>query len=259
MKISLLSPPPHISTTNFYEYNIDIQNSNNIFQPSCQIPQKSLPTIPIENRDKNGNVLCVVDNGGSLSFPSITTLSGIKIEWGGKNNTIILYGQHQFLNCLLQTGGDSTFVIRESQFPIWGLRFFAKWAPHNTFYIGKNFRCYGVDFRAAEAGIHHYIGDNCLFSYDVTLRSTDAHSIFDGNKKLINRASDFYIGNNVWICHHVEVLKNACILDGTIIGACSLVVKKQNEKNILIAGNPTKLIRKDIYWDFKNPSYFDAL
>ena len=216
-----------------------------------------VPLIPKERRDANGNVLCVVNDNGTLTYPAITDISGMKIEWGGSNNTIVLFGRHQFINCLIQTGGESTFVIRESPNPIWSLRFFAKWAPRNSFYIGKNFRCYGVAFRAAEADIQHYIGDGCLFSYDISLRSSDAHSIFDKNKKLINRASHFYIGNRVWLGHHVEVLKNACILDGTIVGACSLVVKPQTESNVILAGVPTKILRRDITWNFKSPWHFD--
>lgn len=243
-----------------YDINSDTKkNKITLTQPSSQIPDGIVPHIPIERRDEKGNVICIVYEDGTVAFPSKNSIYGMKIEWGGVNNTIVLYGKHQFLNCLLQTGGDSTFVIRESPNPICGLRFFAKWSPRNTFYIGKNFRCFGVDFRAAEADIQHYVGDNCLFSYDVTLRSTDAHSIFDKDMNLINRASNFYIGNHVWIGHHVEILKNACILDGTIIGACSLVVKKQKETNVILVGVPAKVLKRDVTWDFKSPWHFDKM
>ena len=44
------------------------------------------------------------------------------------------------------------------------------------------------------------------------------------------------------------VLKGAVIPNGSVIGAMSMVNKKFDEENILIAGAPAEKIRSDIEW-----------
>ena len=46
----------------------------------------------------------------------------------------------------------------------------------------------------------------------------------------------------------VMIFKGAVIPDGSVVGAGSLVNKKFEEENILIAGSPAKKIRSDIEW-----------
>ena len=43
-------------------------------------------------------------------------------------------------------------------------------------------------------------------------------------------------------------MKKVEIQDGSVVGANSVVTKKFNEPNIIIAGNPAKIIRRNILW-----------
>ncbi len=52
----------------------------------------------------------------------------------------------------------------------------------------------------------------------------------------------------MWICDSVMVLKNSEILNDSIVGAKSLINKKFCESNVIIAGNPGKIVKRGIYW-----------
>ena len=45
------------------------------------------------------------------------------------------------------------------------------------------------------------------------------------------------------------LLKNTQVADNSIIGAASVVTKKFNDSNVIIAGNPAKVIKGDITWE----------
>ena len=53
----------------------------------------------------------------------------------------------------------------------------------------------------------------------------------------------------MWIGQHVYFLKGTQIGSGSIIGAKSLVAGKKIKSNTIYAGNPAKLIRKDVFYD----------
>ena len=73
----------------------------------------------------------------------------------------------------------------------------------------------------------------------------------DMNGNIINHAKFIEIGNHVWIAKQVTVLKNTKILDNTVVGCNSVVAKQFDKSNIVIAGNPARIIKENIKWDEK--------
>jgi len=97
---------------------------------------------------------------------------------------------------------------------------------------------------------HCFIGDSCLFSFDILIRNSDAHLIYDcENGKRINPTKSVYIGDHVWIGQHVNILKNARIDSGSIVGASSVVMGKSIPHNTIWAGNPSRQIKSGAFWD----------
>ena len=90
------------------------------------------------------------------------------------------------------------------------------------------------------------IGNNVMFGPGVHIY-TAYHSIKPNerfvNNKIIDIAAPVSIGNNVWIGGNVTILPNVKIGDNVTIGAGS-VVTKNIPANVVVAGNPCKIIKK---------------
>jgi acetyltransferase-like isoleucine patch superfamily enzyme len=92
------------------------------------------------------------------------------------------------------------------------------------------------------------LGENCLLSNEIDIRSGDGHAIYNSDKKRLNPDKDINIGNHGWIGKRVMILKGVSIAEGCIVGAGSLVNKQFLEKKCVIAGNPAKVIKHEIAW-----------
>jgi len=91
-------------------------------------------------------------------------------------------------------------------------------------------------------------GDDCLLSWDILVMDTDAHPIYDEQMKRINDDKSIIIGNHVWIGCRTLILKGAEIGEGCIVGAHSLINKKFNVSQAILAGNPAKVVKKSVKW-----------
>jgi len=92
-------------------------------------------------------------------------------------------------------------------------------------------------------------GNDCLIA-SAHLRTSDHHKIFPlaGDKQL-NPPGNIRVGDHVWLGEDVLILKGADIGSGTVIGAKSLV-SKPVPWNVLAAGNPLRVIREEIRWEY---------
>lgn len=89
------------------------------------------------------------------------------------------------------------------------------------------------------------IGKDCMLSDEILFRPSDGHVILDKTTgKLLNKPQGITIGDHVWIGQRAVFLKGASVADNSIVGASSVVTRHFEEKNIIIAGNPAKKIRK---------------
>ena len=104
------------------------------------------------------------------------------------------------------------------------------------------------------------IGDNCMFGRDVIVRADDGHVICQkGTKKIINNSWGTKIGNHVWLSERAFIGKNVEIGDNCVVGACSVMTKGSSEENVIWAGVPAKIVKRDIEWyrQNHNSSLFD--
>ena len=91
------------------------------------------------------------------------------------------------------------------------------------------------------------IGDDALVSWNTLVMDTDFHESIDlVTNTTPPKTKEIIIGRHVWIGTRSMILKGSFIPDGCIIGASSVVNKKYNEDNCLIAGNPAIIKKKNI-------------
>ena len=116
--------------------------------------------------------------------------------------------------------------------------------------IGDSTTFEDIHLAVTEPNSKIHIGKDCMFAYNIDIRTGDSHSIIDSiSKRRINNAQDVFIGNHVWIASHVTILKGVHIPDNSVVATRAVVTKSFTEKNILIAGMPAKKLKENIDWE----------
>ncbi|MBC7887152.1 MAG: acyltransferase [Ferruginibacter sp.] len=91
------------------------------------------------------------------------------------------------------------------------------------------------------------IGENCIISWNCQFLDEDFHSVEYENKKY-GEDKKIVIDDNVWIGCSVNVFKGTTIAKGCVVAANSVVRGVFAEENCLIAGNPAKVIKRNVNW-----------
>ncbi|QEK13193.1 CatB-related O-acetyltransferase [Crassaminicella thermophila] len=110
-------------------------------------------------------------------------------------------------------------------------------------FIGENSYINGGIIKASEKG-KIVIGDNCLISYNVHIR-TDGHNYknrFTLIKDQGHIEKDIIIGNDVWIGAGAQIMSGVNIGDGAVVAAGS-VVTKDVPNYAVVAGVPARIIK----------------
>ena len=94
------------------------------------------------------------------------------------------------------------------------------------------------------------IGENCMFSKEIEVRTGDSHSVLDSTtNERLNFAKNIKIADRVWVGAHVKILKGAYINSDVVVGIGSVVTgNKPLENNSIYAGFPAKCIKQGISW-----------
>jgi acetyltransferase-like isoleucine patch superfamily enzyme len=188
-------------------------------------------------------------------------IKGLHIEITGNNNTIKIADPSIFTNSRIIIKSNGVDVSIGTADIINNLFIFANYGGNNQkCSIGNNIVCiHGLTVWLHEDGAELKICDNCMLSSGIEIWASDGHSIIDCNtNKLINRStSPIIIGEHCWIAKGVRFLKKASIPADTIVGSGAIVSKTFTETNTIIAGNPAKIIKRDVRWEFPTPSQYE--
>ena len=189
-----------------------------------------------------------------MEFKRIDNISGITFNSIHSGTYIfITHEKNKFLSSkMVFYGKDNICIINKTDYGITGI--VVDMGGGSLLYIDKNFSCGSCVFRLREEK-DVFIGNDNMFSSEVTLWTSDGHAILDEYGKCINDATDIILGDHIWIGFRVNIIKGAFINDGSIVGIGSLVNKKFYEPNCIIAGVPSKVIKNKVRWTRKNPTH----
>lgn len=196
----------------------------------------------------NNKIILVKQNG---TEKRIFRVKGVKVKFHGSNAIFKVYEPiPHFINCKFTFADESLISIKSSNDDIRKLEVMTE-AKGSQLIIGENFGInsgYFLFYKKENNKIE--IGDDCMFSKNITIRTCDGHNIKSlETGKIINEDEDIKIGNHVWLGQDVSVLKGVEIPDNTIVGFKSVVTKKFTDKNTVIAGIPAKVVKTNVNWE----------
>ena len=92
------------------------------------------------------------------------------------------------------------------------------------------------------------VEDDVLLSNDVRIRNFDMHGIHDvQSREQLNHPCDTILERHVWLGQDALLLGSERIGFGSIVGARS-IVKKTVPSETIVAGIPSRVIRRDASW-----------
>lgn len=179
---------------------------------------------------------------GSIRISGKKTPGMILLGFGGSKD---LFDYNSRKNYLEISGGYLEFEGK------------ARFSPHFSILIsgaamevGSGFTCNNGCSFSCVSGIK--IGEDCLLGGNIIIRDSDGHSVFsvNDNGEYLQKepAKPVRIGNHVWICNKCDILKGISIASNNIIAYGSLCTRSITEENCVIAGQPAKVIQRNIAW-----------
>lgn len=184
------------------------------------------------------------DEGNHLCWPPEANIRG-KISIRGQGNSITI-ADGADINVFISIIGDNNIIRIDQQVRLAGKIYF--WESSGVLQIGRNSTFARADFKCHE-GRRILIGKDCMFSYDIELRTTDGHAIVDPDSgRRLNPPEDIVIGDHVWVGKGATFLKGAQVPSNSIVGANALVNRPCEQGQTILAGNPAKIIKQGVTW-----------
>lgn len=134
-----------------------------------------------EERDENGNIVCMIMKNGKKIFPQF---DGLNISFIGRNNTFIFHEGTNFKNVSACLADNCLIIIQETLTTLLNISI-QSITSSGTLYIGNNFTCSSAVILFSE-NKKIYIGYDCMFSNNIVIRVGDGHVIFNDKNELIN-------------------------------------------------------------------------
>lgn len=175
-------------------------------------------------------------------------LYGSRIEIRGNHNVIRFHPTCKLVNCSFRLLGDNLRVELGQRVKIsrWGE--FLLMGTNAEIRLGHHTTVESARF-IAHGGTTLEVGPDCMFAYDVEVRTSDEHSILEASSgERIKPEQSVHIGEHVWFGARSVVLKGVCIENDTVVATGS-IVSRDLGAGVVAGGIPAKEIRDGVTWD----------
>ncbi len=212
------------------------------------------------------NFILVKENGDLLRNPSI---KGLTVEFCGENSTVEIHEPCIFKNCTLRLSSNDYVKIGSTPFVIMDLETYGRMCDDNQLIIGDNFSCGSCCVCLHdEPKSKVVIGNDCMFSTGIVMRTSDGHAIISESGEYLNQPEDIVIGDHVWLGMGVKVLKGAVIPNNSVVAMSSVFLRNSNPAAILsytpphssiFAGVPAKMVKSGNFRWVRDNCYDHAM
>lgn len=193
----------------------------------------------------NGEELLNLKNNEFIG--EVPKLTNSQININGKNNMIICEDDITLWNCRLDLNNDNSIIYLSSN--SFDYYFNISINGNNICFIGRNNYFNGQLHLVLSESKNIIIGNDCMFSHRVAVRTSDVHLLYNSKtKERINYSKSVYIGDHVWIGQGAVILKGTQIGSGSTIGANSVLSNKKVPSNTTFVGSPSKMLHEDTFW-----------
>ena len=167
----------------------------------------------------------------------------------GNGNSLVIEEGCRLNKCLICFTGNGNSLLIKRDSVCENVEIFISDGGETV--IGNNAHTSGPMHIACVEGKKVSIGERCMFAGNLVIRTSDSHSIIDENNRRINIAKDVNIGSHVWTGQQVFILKGAKIGDNCVVGTNTVVTGKSFKNNSIIVGNPARIVKDNIDWDYR--------
>jgi serine acetyltransferase len=184
---------------------------------------------------------------GNAVLLSDSVRRGCRIRIAGHDNRIEFGPECRFWNLDLELVGNGHLLQVGAHSEVRGGRWLLEDAG-SSLVIGTRTTMIGDTLIASE-GTRITLGEDCMLSSNVEIRSSDGHSVLDKETGLrLNPASDVRVGAHVWFGAGVRIMKGVALGDHTIVAA-GAVVTRDIPAHSIAAGIPAKVIQSGVTWN----------
>jgi acetyltransferase-like isoleucine patch superfamily enzyme len=182
-----------------------------------------------------------------LEAEKLTYCNNSKIAVNGKCNYIKISKGVRLVDLKVEITSDANEIFIGDNCRITG-SIICKIRGGSRLLIGDGTSIGGAALVLGEGKSIH-IGSDCMLAYQIDIRTTDSHGIYDMDTgRRINPAASIVIGDHVWLGARVKLRKGAEVASGSVVAADSVVTKSFVQKNVLLAGIPARIVREGVEW-----------
>lgn len=180
---------------------------------------------------------------------------GINVVFEGLNNHLTIVDPCEI------SGSEFIFRYNNNYVMLCGNnRILLKCICHNNSKISikKNTTMQSTRIHAYNNNIE--IGEDCLFSSNIEIDG-GAHAVYDNTTgEVLNfPTKPISIGDHVWCGRYAFFTSKATIKNNCIVANNAVVCKPFDEDNVLIAGNPAQIKKRNINWSRHEPTVYKKL
>ena len=180
----------------------------------------------------------------------------VQIKIIGNNNTITIHPNCRLKNTKITIMGSNNQVTLGEKVMVYESASFDVEGSNTSVDIGKYTTIGSANFMIGESDTKINIGEDCMFSRNIILSTSDYHSIISlETNERINPPKDIIIKNHVWIGYNAYISKGASIGNNCVVASNAYVGGIKFEDHTILGGLPAKQLKDNINWSREKLPY----